>query len=380
MRIAYTTTFDANDVHHWSGTPYHMARAFIDDGMTVDYIGPLERKLPRLFKLKQIWHKTVTGQRASTRYNIPAAKEYAAQVAKQLASINVDAIVAPLINPIAFLDCKQPIVLWTDALYAGLLGFYATSANHSVAAINESNAITAACLARCKLAIFSSDWAANTALQHYGADKTKVRVVPYGANITSHPDENAIGNIISARTHTKIKLLFLAKEWERKGGDTAVAVARALHAAGHAVELTIVGYSPSHLEPLPSYVTCLGFISKRRAEGQAKINELLAQSHFLILPSRADACPMVFAEANAFGLPCLTTYVGGIATAIKNDINGMTFALDAPVERYCDYIVNTMTNRARYEELALSAYNEYKTQLNWQVAVAEVREMIETIT
>ena len=46
MRIAYTTTFDARDVHNWSGTPYHMAHAFSTEGTGVDYIGSLQRKLP----------------------------------------------------------------------------------------------------------------------------------------------------------------------------------------------------------------------------------------------------------------------------------------------------------------------------------------------
>jgi glycosyltransferase involved in cell wall biosynthesis len=377
MRIAYTTTFDARDVHNWSGTPYHMSHAFSEEGINVNYIGSLKRNLPRFFKVKQVWNKYISGQRDSPRFNIYAAKNYSSQVAKQLASLPVDAIVSPLVNPIAYLDCKQPIVLWTDALYAALIGFYSPFSAHSSASVRQGNMVTAECLSRCKLAIFSSDWAANSALELYGASREKVKVVPFGANIHSHPSLDDMLTIIKKRAGDKIKLLFLAKSWERKGGDVVLAVAKALHEAGHPVELTIAGYCPPNLEPLPSYVKSLGFVSKHTPEGKNKIRALLSETHFLFVPSRAEAYGIVFCEANAFGVPCLTTYVGGIGTVVKNNINGMTFALNTPISAYCDYIVNLMHDRAHYDALALSSYHEYETRLNWTVATQQVKKLIE---
>lgn len=378
MRIAYTTTFDARDVHNWSGTPYHMSQAFLQTGMKVNYLGSLKRKLPPFFKAKQIWNKYISNQRESPRFNIVAAEYYSEQVARMLEKEPVDAVISPLINPIAYLNIDKPIILWTDALYSALLGFYPAFAYHSAASISQGNKITAECLARSKLAIFSSDWAAQSALDLYGTSREKIRVVPYGANMESHPTLQEVRDAIAKRVQDKIKLLFLAKSWERKGGDIALTVAKALHDAGHAVELTIVGITPK-IENPPPYLRCLGFISKQNLEGKARIRELLSSSHFLILPSRADACPMVFAEANAFGLPCLTTYVGGISTAVRNNINGMTFGLDAPLATYCDYIVNTLQNRTHYDALALSAYQEYITRLNWKVAAETVKGMIREV-
>jgi glycosyltransferase involved in cell wall biosynthesis len=377
MRIAYTTTFNAMDVHNWSGTPFHMSRALHQSGIDVNYIGSLSRQLPPFFKVKQVWNKYVAGMRESPRFNVTAAKHYSHQVAQQLKNMSADAVISPLINPIAYLDCKQPIVLWTDAVYAALLGFYPPFAYHSASSVTQGNEITAVCLSRCKLAIFSSDWAANSAIELYGANRDKVKVVNYGANLDSAPTLEEVQANIKNRAHDKIKLLFLAKSWERKGGDIVVSVAQALHAAGYAVELNIVGYTPK-LKSIPPYIHLLGFVSKQTREGKARIAQLLNESHFLFLPSRADACPMVFAEANAYGVPCLTSYVGGISTAVKDNINGMTFALDAPLSTYCNYIVNTLHNRARYEELALSSYNEYNSRLNWKSATQQVRELIQS--
>lgn len=379
MRIAYTSTFDARDVHNWSGTPYHMSKALSQAGLEVDYIGSLQRQLPRFFKLKQIVHKYLSDQRESPRFNIHAAKAYSEQVAIQLQQRPADIVVSPLINPIAYLDCKAPIILWTDAVYAGLVGFYPPFANHSAATIQQGNAMTQACLTRCHYAVFASDWAAQHAIQFYGVSKDKVKVIPFGANIDTFPNYAEVQTFIHNRSRETIKLLFLAKSWERKGGDIVVAVAKALHQAGHKVELTIVGYEPPQKDQLPPYIKCLGFISKHTPEGQERLQRILATSHFLFVPSRAEAYGIVFCEANAYGVPCLTTYVGGIGTVVKDHINGMTFGLDAPVTRYCDYIVNIFGKYHEYQSLALSAYHEFTSRLNWRAAVNEMQKLMQSI-
>jgi glycosyltransferase involved in cell wall biosynthesis len=379
MKIAMATTFDATDIHNWSGTPFHMAQAFEQNDTAIEYIGSLKRKLPPYFKLKQFWQKFACGQRESPRFNITAAQFYSEQVAQKLAASNATAVIAPQINPIAYLKCSQKIVLWTDAVYSSLLGFYPVFSNHSASSILQGNAITAACLEHVDLAIFSSDWAARGAIELYGADKNKVKVVPYGANLQCNHSYADMQSIVAKRSRDKIKLLFIGKQWGRKGGDIVFSVAKALHAAGKNIELNFVGCKPPSDIEIPPYIKCHGFISKRTPEGLAQMTALLHESHFLFLPSRAEACAIAFCEANAYALPVLTSYVGGISTVIKDDINGMGFALDSAPGVYCDYITNLMADFPRYQNLALSAFNEYQTRLNWQSATSAVKQLITTI-
>ncbi len=377
MKIAYATTFDAHDVHNWSGTPFYMSQNLAAAGHELAYIGNLKRKLPFGFKIKQGLKKWLSGQRESPRFNLTAAKHYSDQAAQILSTLQADLIISPQMNPIAFLECKQPLVLWTDAVYSSLVGFYPAFTNHSRQTIAQGNQITEACLARAKLAIFSSDWAARAAIELYGADRNKVKVVPFGANIQcTHTLEN-VRTWIKARSRKTIKLLFLGKRWEQKGGPLVLKVAQALHEAGEPVELTIVGCHPPQHEKLPSYIRSPGFISKRSPEGLAELTRLLQEAHFLFVPSQGEAYGIVFCEANAYGLPCLTTYVGGISTIVKDDLNGMTFGLAAPVEAYCKYIVEVMRDYSRYENLALASFNEYETRLNWRSAVNTATQLIE---
>lgn len=379
MKLAYATTFDAQDVLNWSGTPFYMSQGFAQQGIEIEHIGRLARQLPPFFKLKQTWKKWACQQRESPRFNITAAQHYSAQVAERLKSTSVDAIIAPQINPICYLECSRPMVLWTDGLYASLLGFYPDFAKHSAASIAQGNTITRECLARCSLILFSSEWAARTAIEIYGADKEKIHVVPFGANMQCHHTVEDIRSMLQSRSRETVKLLFLGKHWYRKGGDIVFRVAQALHAAGQSVELNFVGCYPPKEITIPPYIKCHGFISKRTPEGIAQITNLLQESHFLFVPSRAEAFGIVFCEANAFGLPVLTSFTGGISTVVKDHVNGMTFSLQAAPEIYCEYIMNLMDNYHHYEELALSAFAEYQTRLNWQVATQTVKNLIQKI-
>ena len=128
---------------------------------------------------------------------------------------------------------------------------------------------------------------------------------------------------------------------------------------------------------VPQFVKVHGFISKSDSRGVTALNELYAESHFLVLPSRADACGVVFAEASSFGLPSISRDVGGISTAIKNGLNGRVFSIDADVSEYCSYISDLMLNPKRYRDLALSAFGEYQSRLNWQVAGTAVKKLLE---
>lgn len=378
MNIAYVTTYDAQDLRQWSGTPYFMSQHFERAAVTVDYIGSLITQLPPAFRLARAWKRIVHGQKESARFNIAANKYYAHQVSQRLKNSSAQAIVAPQVNPIAYLDCQQPLVLWTDALYAGLLGFYPPSNNLSAISVQQGNEVTAECLSRCRLAIFSSEWAARSAIELYGTAQEKVKVVPYGANMECHHTQADIQEMLKLRSPKLVKLLFIGKQWDIKGGDIVFRIAQGLHAAGQAVELNFVGCYPPGNDSIPAYIKCHGFISKR-GDGMALMSKLFRESHFIVAPSRADCCPMVLAEGNAFGLPGLTTYVGGITTAIKNNRNGMTFSREAPIEQYCDYIIHLMDDYSQYEALALSSFHEYSTRLNWQVAIQHVKSLIQEL-
>jgi glycosyltransferase involved in cell wall biosynthesis len=201
--------------------------------------------------------------------------------------------------------------------------------------------------------------------------------VPFGANISSGRDINKINRIIDQKDFDICKLLFVGVDWHRKGGDKALAITKLLNERGLRTELHIVGCDPPS-EP-PPFVKNHGFISKTTEEGQKYLDQLFSEAHFLILPSRAECCAVVLAEASSFGLPSLATNVGGIPTAIFDGKNGWTFELNDTPEKYCSYIEKFMSARDDYKELALSSFQEYLERLNWHSAGAKVYDLLQEL-
>jgi glycosyltransferase involved in cell wall biosynthesis len=380
MKLAYVTPYDSRSLtttNNWSGTGYYIARSLKNQSIPLEYIGPLNDAihLKTIRKFKRHYCEIFHNKNYQKNSDPLTLKHYAKQVAKKISGSGADIIFSATIDPIAYLDCKQPIVFWADATFANIQNFYPQYSNLCNDVTDNWHQMEKLALQKCKLAIYSSDWAAESAIRDYGADPAKVKVISFGANVDSPFTSETIGSAIAARPTDLCKLLFLGVDWIRKGGDVAYAVAEKLNQSGLKTELTIVGCDPAN-SSLPEFVKPLGFISKATAAGQDRISQLLLESHFLILPTLADCTPIVLCEANSLGVPCLSTKVGGLPTTIRNGINGQLFSLDADITDYCDYITNLFTNYQDYKNLALRAFLEYESRLNWEVAGKKIKQSL----
>lgn len=384
MRLAYVTPFDAktlNNRSNWSGTSYYIAEALKKQSIHLEYIGPLEEKLAlnMILKFKSRYHKLLNRQYAKNPEPL-ILKDFARQVNEKSSCVKADVIFSGTsVNPIAYLKSSKPIAFWSDATFANLLDFYPEFSNLCQESIQHGHSMESLGLKKSKLAIYSSEWAAQTAIDYYQAEPDKVKVVTFGANVESNLNIAEIKNLIASRPTNQCKLLFLGIDWFRKGGNVALEVAKKLNNSGLNTELTVVGCQPIVEGSLPDFVKPLGFIQKSTPEGKNKIYQLIANSHFLILPSIADCTPIVFCEANSLGVPCVSRKVGGIPSIIKDDLNGKLFDKDSDSTEYCEYIYNLFMNYSEYQNLALSAFHEYESRLNWKVAGEKIKELLTTI-
>ncbi len=167
-------------------------------------------------------------------------------------------------------------------------------------------------------------------------------------------------------------------DWERKGGWTALEIADLLNRSGLPTRLTIVGSTPRIPDRFLQYVDVRGRLDKSSG-GADEIARLMKSSHFLVLPTQAEAYGLVMCEANAFGVPALSTSVGGVPTVIRPDKNGTLFDRDASAEAYAAYILGLFDDYAKYLRLAHSSRDEFETRLNWTVAGTAVRSLLESL-
>ncbi|MBC7886510.1 MAG: glycosyltransferase family 4 protein [Ferruginibacter sp.] len=378
MKISYVTNYDAMDIHNWSGLGYSIAKMLENQHAEIDYVGNLELQTNIVLRLKQRIYKRLTGQCFELEREPFVAGSFARQIQLKLKT-DTDIIFSPASTPISLLKTNKPKVFYTDATFAGMLGFYDAFSNLTKESIRHGNYLEQKALDSVALAIYSSDWAAKSAMDDYHINPAKIKVVPFGANVQNNLQYDDIKNIIQNRKKEVCNLLFIGVEWKRKGGDIAIKITERLNELGIKTQLHMVGAKKIPIETLPGFVIDHGFVSKATEEGRNRINDLLATSHFLLLPTRADCTPVVYSEANSFGLPCISTNVGGISTIIRDNVNGKTFDLDTDVNEWCNFIIDYFTDAKKYNDLCLSSFSEYQNRLNWNVAGIEIMKLLKEI-
>jgi glycosyltransferase involved in cell wall biosynthesis len=287
----------------------------------------------------------------------------------------VDAIVSPGSIPVSFLDCSQPIVIWTDATFAGMMGYYPSMNKLSHSSITLGLSTEKEFFRRAAVSVFASTWAADSAIRLCGADPNRVRVVPLGAILPAPPLADAVATAIRARPTDRCQVLFIGREWHRKGGDIAVDAVAAMNRAGVPTELHIAGESPQ--ASLPSFVKPRGFLSKYSPDGALLMDRLLKESHFLMLPSRAEAFGMAPCEANAFGVPAIVARTGGLAEVVRDGRNGFALSPGSCGSDYAKIMLELVRDRTRYETLCQASREEFETRLNWNFAAKRVKTIIE---
>jgi glycosyltransferase involved in cell wall biosynthesis len=376
MEAAYLTTYDPQDMGQWSGSGYFIGRTIRGQFKDFKALGPLQHPLGLIGKAKEILYPALLHKEWVREREVSAARDYARQVEKKLQRSLADFVFSPGSVPIAFLQTDKPIFFWTDAVFAGMLNYYPEYCNLHPRIIEAANIVEQDALRRCRMVFFASEWAAECAIANYTLPPDKVRVVPFGANIDCGISYEEAKDIIASRSRTVCKLLFVGVDWLRKGGDIALQTAEELTSQGLTVELHIVGCQPGGSAKLPDYVIKHGFISKATKNGIKVLARLFAEAHFMLVPSRQECYGLVFCEAAAFALPAIATNTGGISTIIKDGVNGRAFGLEAKAADYATFIADYFGDWRRYQELALSSYNEYRCRLNWQTAGAAVKESI----
>ncbi len=377
MRVAFLggRLINPDNPRAWSGLPFFMRRALEDAGVETITLAPEDTGDSKRWARFLYW-RWFHRKRYLIYCDTELLQSHARQFERRLAAISVDAVFSPSTWPIAFLETELPVVFWTDACFAGLLEYYESFSNLAPPSVATGHAVEQRALERCTRAVYSADWAARTARASYRIDPAKIVMVPFGGNLQEPPTLEEAREIVCRRPASPVHLLLVGVDWKRKGADLAVETFERLVAAGVDCRLTIVGCSPPASRALPPGVTILPFINKSKIEDRRRLNELYARSHFFIMPTRAEAFGIVYAEATAFGVPCLGTQVGGLPSVVREGVNGHLFPLDAGADEYASWILGLINSPSRYRRLALRAVDEGATRLSWKVAGRRMAEVI----
>jgi len=232
---------------------------------------------------------------------------------------------------------------------------------------------------RADLVVFSSHYIAEACNSNYKIPLSKIKVIPFGANLLAPPVIAQLNNWLEGRaTGDTLNLTFLGKDWVRKGLVTAYKLTCKLNAAGIKTQLNVIGCIPTDENIINSpFTKIIGFIDKSLPGHQDKLDQVLQNTHFLIHPAIAEPFGIALCEANAYGIPVIGTNVDGLKTIVVNGQNGYLFKKNKFIHQASLLIKDIYTNFDRlYRPLFRSTLEAYEERLNWETNVRSLKKIL----
>ncbi len=373
LKIGILSSRDSSSKLEWSGSMYYMSQALERNVGEVIHLGPY-KPVYLLYFLKIVNRMCLffTGKKYNFAHSKILSRQYGRAFRRIIRKKKPDLILAIASVPeLAYLDISLPLFALDDISFTLLVENYPNYRNMLRCSQREGERITNRAYQHSRGIIFSSDWARDSAIKNYNLHPDKVHIISFGANLDRIPGRK---DALARNERDVCKLLFLGTDWIRKGGDIAFNTLKELSGQGFKAELTVCGCVPPAGLTHPD-MKIIPFLNKNNPDDFKILYELLLETHFLVVPTRNDCTPIVFCEANAFGIPVISTDVGGVSSVISNDRNGFLLDINEGPAEYASLIVGYFKDREKYLKLVQNSREEFEKRLNWDIWSLRVKEI-----
>jgi glycosyltransferase involved in cell wall biosynthesis len=373
-RIILVTAYNPADVSKWSGTLYYLHAALQRNPRgSVTHVGG---RLALLDLAARAFNKCLKkcGSTVDCRFSTP----YAVLAGLYLTAILQFAPDGTLLavagsNLLAYVNTTRKLIYIADGTFQAMQNLYPEFQAFPGWLKRQAHRNEGKCLARSTAVIYSSGWAVDSARRDYRVSSDKIFELPFGPNI---PDD-LINQIYSPKSiGPEVKILFVSADWGRKNGDMVISVCRRMIDSGIKARLILIGDAPEHARNL-AFVTYLGFLRKSDHIQLLRICRAYGEAHFLLLPSMADASPIVFSEAQAFGVVSIAYDVGGVSSAVLDGHTGSVLPPEASDAALAAEILRYVREPLLYQATSKRCRNRYLEEANWTRWVALIWQLAE---
>jgi glycosyltransferase involved in cell wall biosynthesis len=377
QHLLLATLEDPYDVRSWSGIPFNMRVAL---EKRVEKLSILSALKPKRTAINAGLRVLMGGK--PPRYPLfltaAAQKQFAKETLQAIHELKPDAMLTISSHCVVRMGVPPiPTFMFTDAPWMAWKEVYRDYTPMPLLGPRFGR-LEADAAKRLTGLIFSSEWAAGEAQRLYGVPGDKTYSNPMGASWIPDVDRHKMTEIVDARPDDRLDLLFVGKDWERKGGPLAVEIAKQLRARDIPnVMLHIVGCTPKIPPDAREVVRIYGFLNPNEAQDSVVLKRLYLNSHFLLVPTRAECFGLVFAEAQAFALPPVSRKVQAVPSIVLDGKTGILEDPKAPFSRYVDRILAQIQDRTRYRQMAQAARSRFESTLSWEQFADRTRTIIE---
>lgn len=202
-------------------------------------------------------------------------------------------------------------------------------------------------------------------INDFGISPDKVIVVGAGVNLDL-PDPKDLKN--GPQLDSPPTILFVGREYERKGGPDLVKAFKSVRAQIPDARLQIAGCRINISDP---GVEVIGPI-ERTPEGRAVLAKLYRSADIFCMPSLYEPFGIVFAEAMMFGLPCVGTNQNAMPEVIAEGTGWLVPPGD--VAALASTLVDALRERRRLFEMGRTARERALALFTWPHVAARMTE------
>ena len=362
MRIAYISDYSPENIHIWSGTPYHVYHALKKKHDIEWFGGGIVNGA--------IWH-----HRFLKNKNKFHAENYTKETGDYLSEVinrkGFDIVISCTYHLCVNLKVSIPVIYYSDITFDAFRPWLNNNDTqyHKICRITEQ-----LCLEKVDAVVYSSEWAKHTAIKAYGIEESKLHVIEFGANIPTPFD------VLKNQTDYSVcNLVFVGRDPKRKGLVKVLDTYAMLKQSNFNCNLTIIGCDIENKD-LYQDVEVYPLLDKAKLEDSKLYDQIMRRSHFLFLPTVFDAFGIVFCEASAYGVPSITTDVAGVSQPIRNGVNGLILPHTSDADKYANVIRDTFLNKDLYQKMCHLSRKEFESRLNWDVWCERITALCNDLT
>lgn len=244
-----------------------------------------------------------------------------------------------------------------DARKTGTFGFDKMPDTEFEAAIDHQRQI----LGWADGVITPSTYAADSISRDFGYPRDKITPFGYGAGMSlGETTELTIERFNAAN------ILFVGRDWERKGGPLVHAAWRRVREKIPHSTLTIIG--PRTAPISGPGVRFVGYLDKTKLSDRLLLLEEYASASVFCMPTHCEPWGLVFSEAAATGTPIVSFREWSLPDIVEQGITGH-LVVEHDADSLAEGLLNVLRDPQRALAMGLAARRRTEEVLNWPRAV-----------
>jgi glycosyltransferase involved in cell wall biosynthesis len=246
----------------------------------------------------------------------------------------------------------RPYIAWGDCTFHDYINIYHNCEKFRKDDIKRIERAEAIWLANARQIIFTSDWAGEAAVNHYGLDASRLSSVGiFGESEMPEPDIYTGGK----------EFVFASTNFEAKGGRLVISAFREVRKRHPDMLLTIIGDQPGDLIAEPG-VNFVGFLRKEVPEEHTRLQQILGRARALVHPTKSDISPLLIIEAGYCGCPVISSRKFAISELVDDRVSGLLLDDSSRVHVLGDALNWILEHEDEYQQMRQAAWIKARGQ------------------